>query len=140
MSSDTQPPYAEDDSADELREDRVIRERLRRGVPEPSQAHDDAILAAARDAFDAPAPARAANRQRVLLPAALAATLMLGVVGLLLIPASDPGQTPDLTLRGGTLTHPASGSVLDTPPDALQWTIGIGGTGLPAQRRVVLRG
>jgi hypothetical protein len=85
-----------------------------------SAAHDSAVLASAR-ALCAP---RRSNRARFAVPLALAASVAVVAVGVVMRYANPPAD--DGAVRGNTsvdaaATVPANGAMLDAPPREFQW-------------------
>jgi len=120
-----------DDPLDD-KDEKELRDALRASDAMTSAEHDDAILAAAREA--AAEHARRRARRARLVPALAAAALAVVAIGLVTFTQLRP---MDDTVRGDDagLVVPPSGARLDSAPDELAWPAQPGATAY----RVVLR-
>lgn len=97
------------------------RQSLRAQGESPSEAHDAAILAAAREACGQIVARRRAARRQWWIPMSVAAAV--GVVGVGLWSAIDNGSTRDDTLRSAAHgeVSPANGATLERAPVRFDW-------------------
>lgn len=129
------PPDQDPNSLANARSDAAIRESLAKAGTQPSRAHDQAILEAARaftdsgeneaDRSDSGARKQNSGNSRGW-PLAVAATAVLAI-GIAFVTRSGPEQRPDVIRGEAYEMLPVADAVLTQPPSTFRWPEAGGG-------------